>query len=152
MTRVGRMTGRSARMQQRPQGAQRKRRQPFAWKADGKLIPRPSPTLPLTDAEKKAATEKKLREAVMSKNKEGLELRKEDIERNRNRGPNAIDKALREYAWGVDSMASLSVTGNRNLLSNVRKCAPFVVKVADGKMISVMHKGDTKLRLKVLGE
>ena len=121
-------------------------------KADGKLIPRPAQTLTLTDAERKAATEKKLREAVMYKNKEGLELRKEDIERNRNRGPNAIDKALREYAWGVDSMASLSVTGNRNLLTNVRKCAPVVVKVADGKMISVMHKGDTKLRLKVLGE
>jgi Chromo (CHRromatin Organisation MOdifier) domain/gag-polypeptide of LTR copia-type len=132
---------------------------------NGELIPRPAPAPIMTDAERKASAvaaatdagkkaerEKKLREAVMAENKEGLELRRETMERNKNRGANAIDKALREYAWGVDSMASLSVTGNRSLLTNVRKCEPVVVKVADGKTITVMHKGDTKLHLKVLGE
>ena len=68
----------------------------------------------------------------------------------RNNAP--IDEALKEFAWGVDTMASASVTGNRDLLTNMKRVNPIMIKVADGAVIMVQFRGSTKLRLKVHGE
>lgn len=126
-------------------------------KANGKPIVRvgPKPNVDAkkerVDADAKLKRAAKLKAAIVAENKADAELRRELIERAKNRGANPIDKALKERAWGVDSMASLSVTGNRSLLTNVRRCPPVMIKVADGTMLSVTHKGDTLLTLKAIG-
>ena len=59
-----------------------------------------------------------------------------------------IDTALASSAWGVDSMASLHITGNKELLSSLKRCAPTRVQVADGGFVTANHKGQVRLRMK----
>ena len=62
-----------------------------------------------------------------------------------------LDRDLKESAWGVDTMASASCTGNKDLLTNLRRCAPLPIKVADGAVVTAMYKGTAQLRLRVPG-
>ena len=59
----------------------------------------------------------------------------------------SIEASLASSAWGVDSMASCHITGNRTLLSGVRTVAPVIIKVADGADITVTQKGTTSFRV-----
>lgn len=90
------------------------------------------------------------KEKAREENQQSLDLRRENIASRRDKTP--IDTQLKEYAWGLDTMASLSVTGNRALLTNVKKCTPIPIKVADGAIILAEYKGNVTLRLKKLGE
>jgi transposase InsO family protein len=59
----------------------------------------------------------------------------------------SLDLALKTTAKAVDSAATVSTTGNRETLINVRRCIPMLIKVADGTVLSAMYKGDLPLRL-----
>ena len=63
----------------------------------------------------------------------------------------SVDLALSKHAWGVDTMASTHCTGNKDLLTNLRRCAPEPIRVADGAVVTVCYKGTAHIRLKVAG-
>ena len=51
-------------------------------------------------------------------------------------------------AWGVDSMASVHVSGNLSLFSKMRSCEPFEVEVADGRPVMVSKYGTVTLNVR----
>ena len=55
-------------------------------------------------------------------------------------------------SWGIDSMASVGVTGNRKLLRNLRRCKNVPVEVADGRIVNAMYKGVADVWVRVAGE
>ena len=61
------------------------------------------------------------------------------------------DKALANYAWGVDSMASLHISGNKDLFAGMKRCAPISVQMADGGIVTTQHCGSIKLRVTTKG-
>ena len=58
-----------------------------------------------------------------------------------------LEIALRTTAKAIDSGATVSVTGNKDLLVNVRKCIPMPIQTADNTVINASYKGDMPLRL-----
>lgn len=54
---------------------------------------------------------------------------------------------LSKHSWGVDTMASIHVSGNRHLFRSLRKCQPIPVEMADGRTVTVMQKGSVTLRI-----
>jgi transposase InsO family protein len=56
-----------------------------------------------------------------------------------------------ERVWGIDSMASLHVSGNRRLFSNLRKCTPVEVEVANGSTVYAAERGTVTLSTKIAG-
>lgn len=51
--------------------------------------------------------------------------------------------------WGVDTMASLHVSGDRTLFSSgLQECTPVSVEVADGSFVTATHVGDVQLTVK----
>ena len=91
---------------------------------------------------------------ILADNLAALEMRRESAaaSNNKNRGVGPIDAALQKQAWGVDSMASVHVTGARDQLTSIRRCEPLVVRIADGSAITVNYRGVATLRLKLLGD
>jgi hypothetical protein len=62
------------------------------------------------------------------------------------------DKALASFAWGVDSMASLHISGNKALFSGgLKRCAPVSVQMADGGKVVTTHRGTVHLRVATAG-
>ena len=66
----------------------------------------------------------------------------------------SIDKALMSDSWGIDSMASTSVSGNKALFEKLSRCAEVRIKVANGEYVRATQTGtvvlkflDTKKRL-----
>jgi hypothetical protein len=59
-----------------------------------------------------------------------------------------ISKALATTAWGMDSMASMHVSGNRRLFRWLRKVDAVEVEVADGSIVPAQYCGTVELRLK----
>jgi transposase InsO family protein len=58
----------------------------------------------------------------------------------------SADKPLADFSWGMDSMASLHVSGNRTLFtSGMRECSPVPIQVADGSFVTATHIGDVQL-------
>jgi hypothetical protein len=51
--------------------------------------------------------------------------------------------------WGVDSMASLHISGNRNQFISLQPCSPVQVEVADGTFVTAQYKGSVKLKVKL---
>ena len=58
-----------------------------------------------------------------------------------------VNEGLKRDWWGIDSMASVHVTGNRKSLVNVKRVAPMMVSVADGRQIMITEAGTALLRL-----
>ena len=58
-----------------------------------------------------------------------------------------LDAALASTAWGVDTMASLHISGNRQMFGSLKRCPPTRVQVADGAYVTVYHKGSIRLRM-----
>ncbi len=58
-----------------------------------------------------------------------------------------IAESLQNDGVGIDSMASVHVTGNRAMLTSVESCAPLSVVTADGMSIVCSRKGTMHLRL-----
>jgi hypothetical protein len=72
-------------------------------------------------------------------------------ERDR-RSPKSLDVALRTTAQAIDTAATVSITGNRNRLINVRRCHPMPILMADQGIVSAVYKGDMPMRLPVAGK
>jgi transposase InsO family protein len=58
-----------------------------------------------------------------------------------------LSKALSTTAWGVDSMASMHVSGNRGLFRWLRKVDAVEVEVADGNRVMAQYSGTVDLKL-----
>lgn len=58
-----------------------------------------------------------------------------------------IDVLLKEYSWGIDTMASLHCTGNKNHFATLRKCSPIPITCANGDKIYVEKVGRVKIRV-----
>ena len=58
-----------------------------------------------------------------------------------------MDERLAADAWGIDSMASVHVSGNRDNFGSLRKCAPVTIKTADGSLITAKQSGTIKIRV-----
>ena len=58
-----------------------------------------------------------------------------------------LDKALNDGSWGVDSMASVSVSGNKKEFKSLRPMPPMQIKTADGSMVTATHCGTIALRV-----
>jgi hypothetical protein len=52
-----------------------------------------------------------------------------------------------DTTWGVDSMASLHCSGNKALFSNMKKCKPVSVQVANHAIVTPMYYGTVKIRV-----
>jgi len=63
-----------------------------------------------------------------------------------------LDEALRTTAQAIDTAATVSITGNKNTLINVRRCQPMPVLMADKGIVSAVYKGDMPMRLPVAGK
>jgi hypothetical protein len=62
------------------------------------------------------------------------------------------DQALANFSWGVDSMASLHISGNKALFAGgLRRCAAVSVQMADGGKVVTMHRGTVHLRVATAG-
>lgn len=57
------------------------------------------------------------------------------------------DRSLSGNAWGVDTMASLSLSGNKALFVDLKECTPVPVEVADGSIITASQRGTVYLRV-----
>jgi transposase InsO family protein len=57
----------------------------------------------------------------------------------------ASQHSLSALAWGMDSMASLHVSGNRALFTEMSECKPQSVEVADGSTVEARHVGNVLL-------
>ena len=58
-----------------------------------------------------------------------------------------LDQFLSKHSWGVDTMASIHVSGNRHQFTALRKCAPVKVRMADDGVVTVTHSGTVSLRV-----
>ena len=57
----------------------------------------------------------------------------------------------RSTPWGVDSMASLHISGDRRQFSSLRRCKPVSVLVADGNTVKATHRGTVPICVKTSG-
>ena len=63
------------------------------------------------------------------------------------RSPKSLDVALRTTARAIDSGATVSITGNKNTLVDVRRCMPMPIAMADKTIVNAVYKGDMPMRL-----
>jgi hypothetical protein len=66
--------------------------------------------------------------------------------------PKSLDVALRTTSKAIDSGATVSITGNKDNLVNVRRCMPMPIMMADKTIVSAVYKGDMPMRLPVAGK
>lgn len=59
----------------------------------------------------------------------------------------SLDVALRTTAKAVDSGATVSITGTKDNLINVRRCTPMPILMADKTVVNAVYKGDMPMRL-----
>ena len=58
-----------------------------------------------------------------------------------------LDDALTKKAWGVDTMASVCISGNRDCFATLRKVPAVQIKTADGSIVTAVHSGTVALRI-----
>ncbi len=64
----------------------------------------------------------------------------------------SLDEALKTTAKAVDTAATVSTTCCRESLHDIRRCVPMPIRMADGTVLSAMHKGKLTMRLPVAGK
>ena len=62
-------------------------------------------------------------------------------------GSLSMDEALATSVWGIDTMASTHVSGNRKAFGTVRRHPETNVKVANGEIVKVNAIGDVPLKM-----
>ena len=53
--------------------------------------------------------------------------------------------------WGVDSMASLHISGNKSLFTGLKRCDPVKIEVANSQFVTATHRGTVFVNVKVEG-
>ena len=64
----------------------------------------------------------------------------------------SLETLLKTKGRLVDSAATQHITGDKNCLVNLRRCAPYPVKMADNTVVIAQYKGDLPMRLAVAGK
>ena len=59
----------------------------------------------------------------------------------------SIDAMLASTCWGMDSMASCHVSGNKALFKHLRKCSPVEIKTADGTVLTCEQRGTVPVQV-----
>jgi hypothetical protein len=62
---------------------------------------------------------------------------------------NYTNKKLRHTVWGFDTCASLHLTGDQNLLTDIKDTEPRQVRVANGQLMTTTKSGTAKLHIRV---
>jgi hypothetical protein len=57
-----------------------------------------------------------------------------------------ITELLRRTVWGVDTMASCHLSGNRSLFSELQSCEPITIHVANGCQVTATQRGTIHLQ------
>ena len=58
-----------------------------------------------------------------------------------------LDAALASTAFGWDTMASVCISGNRDIFSTLRKCPAVQIKTADGSIVTATQSGTVAMRV-----
>jgi broad specificity phosphatase PhoE len=66
--------------------------------------------------------------------------------------PQAHAAMAEPRAIGIDSMASLNISGKKGLFTSLRRCAPFTVAMADNGVVEVSQVGTVELHINVTPE
>ena len=75
------------------------------------------------------------------------EAKAKESSRRAPQSPKPLDVALRTTARIVDSGATVHITGNKDILVDVRRCMPMPIEMADKSIVSAVYKGDMPMRL-----
>ena len=59
----------------------------------------------------------------------------------------STDAALATTAWGIDTMASCHISGNKELFRGLKSCPPASITVADGTTVRCMMRGSVRIRV-----
>jgi hypothetical protein len=59
----------------------------------------------------------------------------------------STDAALATTAWGIDTMASCHISGNKELFRGLKSCPPANITVADGTTVRCMMRGSIRIRV-----
>lgn len=62
-----------------------------------------------------------------------------------------MEKRLKQMTWGLDSMASVHCTGNKELLSNRKQCSPMRILCANDDSVVATSHGTVTLRVRTRG-
>ena len=60
----------------------------------------------------------------------------------------SIDDALAGDSWGIDSMASTHISGNRAIFGRLTRCAEVKVKVANGEFVKANQTGTVTVKFR----
>lgn len=63
----------------------------------------------------------------------------------------SLSNVLSSTGWGIDSMASVHVSGAIASFRSIRACTPFGVEVANGQYVSLTQQGAVEVWVKVAG-
>lgn len=74
------------------------------------------------------------------------------VQSRKKRKQDQLNDLLAGNAWGVDSMASVSLSGNRALFTGLHRCSPIAIETADGAVIQASLVGTIELRLKPINK
>lgn len=101
------------------------------------------------DVQKSKPADEKLQRAVEKKKSVvfGPKTEAKSRESDRRAPSKSLDVALRTTAKAVDSGATVSITGNKGNLINVRRCTPMPILMADKTVVNAVYKGDMPMRL-----
>jgi hypothetical protein len=62
----------------------------------------------------------------------------------------SLDEALKTTAKAIDTAATVSTTCSKESLHNLRRCPPMPIRMANGAVLSAMHRGDCMIRLPIV--
>ena len=60
----------------------------------------------------------------------------------------AVEKPAKEAHWGVDSMASLHISGNKALFTGLKSCEPVKIEVANSQFVTSTCRGNVYVSVK----
>ena len=80
------------------------------------------------------------------KQREAAQAKAKSIKYHAEIGPD-VDAALAGSAWGVDTMASCSISGNRSMFGPLRTCAAIEVKGMDGGIVQCTQMGTVTIMM-----
>jgi hypothetical protein len=61
---------------------------------------------------------------------------------------NSSVKAAKTIHWGVDSMASLHISGNKSLFTGLKRCDPIKIQVANSEFVTARYRGTVFVNVK----
>lgn len=62
-----------------------------------------------------------------------------------------VDKPDKSIHWGVDSMASLHISGNKSLFTDLKRCDPVKIQVANSEYVTANCRGTVHVTVKMDG-